>query len=329
MTSVPSMPAHNPFQAQQSDDPSIVVCRTSCPACGSLAAKTIVRLPYDQPPMSSYIVRYYEGRANPATLAGYVFDLLRCRDCGMAYQKNVPTGALLQAIYDEWIPPDEREKMRDSYSLDTYRYMAAEMDFLLQYFNKHPFQTKVFDFGCGWSEWARMAGAFGCDITGSELSKERISYAQSLGIKVIDWGEIPGQQFDFINTEQVFEHLVDPESVLVHLVKALRRGGLLKISVPNCANIDKAVAYMKSEADWSWEPLVQIQPIEHLNCFTYDSLVKLASRAGLRPVTPSVFKLWNASSGWLHPLQAARNFLRPLYRHIYPRSTYIFFAHTS
>jgi hypothetical protein len=37
--------------------------------------------------------------------------------------------------------------------------------------------------------------------------------------------------------------------------------------------------------------------------------------------------LYNGCSGWLEPRQALRNLLRPLYRHVYPKSTFVHFTH--
>jgi hypothetical protein len=55
-------------------------------------------------------------------------------------------------------------------------------------------------------------------------------------------------------------------------------------------------------------------------------LVRLAANAGLRPMRPSLRLIYNASSGWLYPRQAARLLLRPLYRHVYPKSTFVYFV---
>ena len=40
-------------------------------------------------------------------------------------------------------------------------------------------------------------------------------------------------EYDFINTEQVLEHVVDPYSVINLLASLLKDNGILKISVPN------------------------------------------------------------------------------------------------
>ena len=67
-----------------------------------------------------------------------------------------------------------------------------------------------------------MAKGFGCESYGTELSEERIKYASSNGIKVIAWNEIPKHSFNFINTEQVFEHIPNPLDTLIYLKDALK-----------------------------------------------------------------------------------------------------------
>jgi SAM-dependent methyltransferase len=303
-----------------------LIRREACPACGEARHRTLVDIPYDQPPMDEYLQRYYEGRAKPEQVAGSRFTLEKCSDCGAVWQREAPGPALLQTVYDEWLPAVERDRQRALYKLHDYRYLASELDFLLQYLGKEPRHTHVLDFGFGWAEWARMAGAFGCEVSGCELSVERIAHARSIGITVIPWDDIPGGNFDFINTEQVFEHLVDPLPTLTHLASGLAPGGLLKVSVPNASDIDEGLRHLKTQGPWQWQPLMPIQPVEHLNGFTANSLARLGERAGLRVVSPGVRRLWNATAGWFSPRSMLRNLTRPFYRHVWPKSTYTFFT---
>ena len=47
----------------------------------------------------------------------------------------------------------------------------------------------------------------GYESYGMEISESRIKYAESKGINVINWAQAVRLKFDFINTEQVFEHI--------------------------------------------------------------------------------------------------------------------------
>jgi len=55
-----------------------------------------------------------------------------------------------------------------------------------------------------------MAAAFGCQASGPELTRKQADHARRAGVAVLTIDELPDARFDFINTEQVFEHLVDP-----------------------------------------------------------------------------------------------------------------------
>ena len=46
-------------------------------------------------------------------------------------------------------------------------------------------------------------------------------------------------RFDFINTEQVFEHISEPLETLKELKTLLKPGGIIKISVPTADDINR------------------------------------------------------------------------------------------
>ena len=62
-----------------------------------------------------------------------------------------------------------------------------------------------------------------------------------------------------------------------------------------------------------------------INSFTHDSLVAFGKTVGLKPVRPSFYQLYNSASGMLQPKNVARVVARSVYRHVYPRSTFVYF----
>ena len=66
----------------------------------------------------------------------------------------------------------------------------------------------------GWGNWLLAAKALGVSVFGPQLSEERVKYAKKNGITVITWDEIQGSNFDYINTDQGFEHLPQPLETL-------------------------------------------------------------------------------------------------------------------
>ncbi len=134
----------------------------------------------------------------------------------------------------------------------------------------------------GWGHWCRVARGFGCQVWGTELSAARIAYAQADGLRVLAWKDIPAQRFDFINTEQVFEHLPEPFETLTYLARSLNPGGLIRISVPDGWDIKRRL----NVGNWhapkgSRDSLNPVAPLEHINCFSQRVICRLAQRADL------------------------------------------------
>jgi SAM-dependent methyltransferase len=300
-----------------------IAYRDRCPSCGAVPYCLITREPFDSGALRLFFENHYEGRANIASLKGYEYELVRCVACGLAYQRSVPAGDLISEIYEEWIPPRERERLHELYTLNDFCYWAEQVQFVVQHFNMPPHALRILDFGMGWAEWALMAKAFGCQVAGSELSAARLQHARSIGIETLTWDQLPGRKFHFINTEQVFEHLLEPALVLKHLARSLDDGGILKISVPNCRSVLRKLSRRHGLGSLSSEDIIPVAPLEHINCFDYRSLVTFARHASLRPLRPRLRLIYNSSSGWLSPRRALRLALRPVYRHLFPKSTYV------
>jgi hypothetical protein len=55
--------------------------------------------------------------------------------------------------------------------------------------------------------WARIALELGCQYFGTDLSRQRSDYAASKGVRVVEPDDLPRDAFDFINVDQVLEHV--------------------------------------------------------------------------------------------------------------------------
>lgn len=296
--------------------------RDNCPICKSNDFKMIFKEPYNSKGIENYLTQHYNGKSGKVNFDGFYFEIVTCLHCHLSFQLNVPTQELLVEIYDNWIT-EEDEHLKH---FKDYRYIADQIQFVIHHFNLSPSKLHILDFGFGWAEWAKMAMAFGCNVSGSELSEERKNYGKSIGIKILDLENLEEDSFHFINTEQVFEHLVSPKELLEKLKFSLKKGGILKISVPNSSSSLKKIKRKIGFQQLSKKEIMPIAPLEHLNSFTYTSLVSLGASLGLKPLTPSFFKILNSSAGWLEPVNAIKTLTRPFYRHVYPKSTYVYFV---
>lgn len=262
--------------------------RQFCPCCLSSAFDVLYQCPFTSDPIRQYLKDVYDpqGGVDFSYLEGAGYVLRRCRSCFLLYQAEIGNDFLQRKLYEEWIDASlAREQDDQGRSLLDHVLYAREIITVLAALGKLPAETHVFDFGMGWGRWLRMAKGFGCHVYGTELSEARTNFAKSQGIQVISWSEIPSYNFDFINAEQVFEHIPDPLGTLRQLCRGLNAEGLVKISVPD----GKAVLDLLRNPNWaaprgSRRSLNAVAPLEHINCFGHETLVMLARAAELTPV---------------------------------------------
>jgi hypothetical protein len=299
--------------------------RSQCPACLSTALTVLYEEPFLANGIQSYLTRQYEGRASHAA-DHYNFQLATCDDCSLTFQQQVPDDEMLGEIYNHWVPSTEFERAHRDYNLDEYRNLAEQVQFVIEYFGDKPSQISVLDFGFGWAHFSKMAMGYGCDVSGAELSDERRAHGQAIGIQLVELENLPTQKYRFINTEQVFEHLTEPREVLARLIESLAPDGLIKINVPNSGTALKKITQGVGFGELSPEEQVPIAPLEHINCFCADSLEAFGKSMGLKLMRPKLRQLVNSASGLMEPRTVARTLLRPMYRHVYPRSTFTYFS---
>lgn len=250
---------------------------------------------YDDQPLREHLDSYYgpAGGIEHRFLAGASFILRECQDCGLVFQEEIPNESLMVTLYEEWLAGETSlNQFRSAQRLERSQRFVKEIVNAINYLNGDPADLKFLDFGTGWGNWSKLAQGLNCDVYGVELSQTKAEHARTLGIKMIDWDDIQNYKFDFINTEQVFEHLADPLKTLCRLKRGLKPTGIIKISVPNGEYIKLAM----NTWDWAVErfllPVVEsrssllpVAPLQHINCFSHDSLVKMARGAGLDPIS--------------------------------------------
>lgn len=317
---------------------SYFIIRENCPACNSKNSKELYSSKFNELPISKYLEDFYnhQGGVEFKYLEDESYILDECVGCGLVYQRAIPNDFLMTKLYEEWIDPKKvlNQNVKNR-SLRYYSKFAREIEMIINYFKRPSSELKFFDFGSGWGHWCRLAKAYGCSVLGTELSQTRIDYSNKIGISMIEWDEIPNYQFDFINTEQVFEHIANPLETLEHLIKSLKPSGIIKISVPNGNNIKLLLT------DPNWEitkgtksALNIVAPLEHINCFSQHAIEKMMHIISFEPVEikkqssnqkPS--KLWDYS---------LRDFLKPIYNKIVSKpkvrnnsTTYLFFKRSS
>jgi 2-polyprenyl-3-methyl-5-hydroxy-6-metoxy-1,4-benzoquinol methylase len=262
----------------------------ACKICGSASAEMLLSTDFHSPQVWGFLETYYQGRLDKQLFEGLKFEVLKCRACDFLWQANVGDPELLGQLYGSWISAEDSLAKKRNLSAEYFRNYALQVQGLAQLLPKKPIDTEVLDFGMGWGMWCLMAKAHGYSVTGLEISTDRIAFARSNGITVVeDLSRLEGKRFDFINSEQVFEHLDDPLGTLKSAVTLLKPGGFIRISVPDGSGME---AGLRSSG---WKAAKDaLHPLEHINCYTETSLRKLGEAAGLRrvrePVVPHDLK---------------------------------------
>ncbi|MCD4832936.1 MAG: class I SAM-dependent methyltransferase [Bacteroidales bacterium] len=305
--------------------------RIFCPVCGSSDNKELYNNRFLSSPIKEYLQSFYssQGMIETEYLTDVNFILKECGICKTIYQKYIPNDFLMNKLYDEWIDPQkvfELHKKKDD--LEYHLRYAQEIAQIIAYLNKTPSDLSFLDFGMGWGKWCHMAESFGCNVFGTELSEHRIDFAKSRGLKVISLDEISNYRFDFINTEQVFEHIPKPLETLVFLKGFLKARGILKISVPNGSLIKRKLKI----DDWtapkgSNKSLNPVSPLEHINCFNNTSIIKMADLAELKQVKIPLSIQFTICLNRTNLKQMLHNIIKPLYYNYSNKNTYLFFTH--
>nr|WP_321228510.1 class I SAM-dependent methyltransferase [uncultured Psychroserpens sp.] len=267
--------------------PKHFVKRIVCPVCQSTSVKTVYETSYENEDIKTYLDDFYnpQGGVEHAYLKDALYLLNLCKDCDLVFQEQIPNDNLMYKLYEEWIDAKIVIKDQEKYPLWYYEKYAKEVINLISYFKVEPNNLKFLDFGMGWGKWCLMTKAFGCQVYGLELSKARIDYATSNGIQVLTNTDLKNHTFDFINTDQVFEHIPNPMESLKELLKCLKPNGIIKISVPNGNNIEEVLQKMDWKAPKGHVNSVNvIAPLEHINCFKTKTIITMAELCGLEEI---------------------------------------------
>ncbi len=292
--------------------------RPACPVCATTTYHRLLDLPFDSPPLDDYLRWFYEGRLDPDRLADHRYVLDRCGGCGVRYQREVPGPDFLVELYDD-LARSDREEVSRSRGLPTRQAYAYDVEQLVKHWNRPPVELRVLDYGSGFGDWLRMAAAYGCRVTAAELAPQKAA-ALAGTADVLPVDDLPSSTFHFINTEQVFEHLIEPGDTVRRLARSLVPGGLLRVSVPNGRGIDAALA----TPDWQrpkGDPtsLNAIAPLEHVNCWDHESLTRLGRVGGLEVFRYPLRQFLDPMERIRHVGGAVLHRLRP------PRGTLVLF----
>jgi SAM-dependent methyltransferase len=300
--------------------------RTVCPLTGSDRLHEAVRVPYDQGVLGAWS----RERSYPRLLQGRDFVVRENPEIGFWFQEGVLDE---REMVQGSSATAERMSEAERFRLFTLRELShrAEDAILVRLLHRGSGRPKVFDFGMSTGEWLLLAQAYGAEAWGTDIDPRSADVCRRHGMRFVTLEDAPEDTFDFINADQVVEHLADPLGAVRSLASKLARGGILKLTVPGDRKIRAklgrlaAGGYDPGDVPGFLREFEGLSPLCHINLFTARSLVELGTRAGLRPFRIPLGTSYGAMTGFFSGKQWNRNLLHPWKRHR-ARGTWQFFV---
>ncbi len=206
------------------------------------------------------------------------YSLLKCSNCKFIWQKNSPKKKFSLDLYDKII--DEKEsliKSKKKYEIRKHKN-KSEINFIINQFSDA--KINILDFGAGWGHWLNSGDKLKFNPFALEMSKHRKKYISNLGIRIIDYKSLSNYKnfFHFIRLDQVVEHVDDFKTIFKLIKKLAMKDCIFYLSVPDGADIVSDKSNIKIEKG-------AVQPLEHLNCFSRYSLIKILKLEGFKKIS--------------------------------------------
>lgn len=258
----------------------------NCPVCDAHRARTLFR---DRNRREGYDI---------AT------DMVECLNCGMRYLNPVPTANDWMNKYDDGYKTDFHADLKGksipgrftAYILDQCRDRLWARDMRL---HNAPFGPgtgkRILDIGCGKGDklkefHRRGLQVYGIDVSETAISEARQKVSGDFKVGSFESADYPTEFFDVIRFDNVLEHIYDPRPFLKKVYNLLRPGGEAYAYVPN--GDSPTMRWMGKYSVNSWV-------LFHINLFTPETLLRLASEAGFNVrVIPISNPNWVALSAY-------------------------------
>jgi len=161
--------------------------------------------------------------------------------------------------------------------LETTEYEDAHL-----IFNQYLPNGRLLDIGCGTGEILTYMKDKGYQVVGIEPSKIAYEKAISKSLQVYNCGLHEfilkaDEKFDIINMTNVLEHIPNPMETITMCKKLLKKGGVIRIKVPNDFNeLQSEIVRNLHKNKW-W-----IAIPDHINYFDFESMSNLLEYEGFK-----------------------------------------------
>lgn len=147
-----------------------------------------------------------------------------------------------------------------------------------------PTARMILEVGCGEGAFGAQLKAREAEVWGIELDPAAAQIARARLDRVFEgtvesiWSTLPAARFDCVVFNDVLEHLVDPEQILVSCQRLLTAGGTVVCSLPNVRHF-RNLWNLLVHKQWRYEDSGTLDRT-HLHFYTERSIVDLFQRTG-------------------------------------------------
>ena len=302
-------------------DTVILNRREQCPVCSSREFEVLLTKGFQEAPLREVMGSTYQ-KMGVDSLRDAAFELLRCPQCELIFQRLVYDEKGTRRYYEDGIPLELNQQL--DFNFEAIAHVSSLFSGLcseFHYIKKDPMRLRVYEYGMGSGRWCVLARAFGCRVGCWDIAPNRNQVMRERGFEILPPEDLPADGFDIINCEQVLEHAVWPGRIMNTLAKALKPGGLLLVDTPNCRKLLRRLKRNDGDRVFEEDRFRSLfHPLEHINCFTQKPLLRLAGDAGLKRVKPPLWARYACQTYWFGAGRIARNLLCPLRDWIFDNS---------
>ena len=243
--------------------------RNSCPACKEIKLKIIFSLPYNSKKMISFLEKYYKGLVPIYKLDGFEYKLIECQNCSLIYQEQIPNKKFSQELYENYIDKEDSLLKKSRYEQKYYKKLHYEINLIKGFLKKKNDEVSILDYGAGWGFWLKFFKKNNFNVYAYEVSETRINFLKKNNIQLISDVINTDIKFDFIYSEETFEHITYPKETLINLSKILKFGGFIMLRFPSSF-------LFKYRLNNSYKPTNDCaHPLEHINLLKRKSFEKM------------------------------------------------------
>ena len=216
------------------------------------------------------------------------FTIAECTSCGFVYAQLLPSPDFLSAVYGEVIDPEVGflESTNHAWVAHQLHLASVLLEEMSAIFGPRE-KLRLLDFGCGYGTLVRSLLGHRIDCFGFETGEREREFLAASKLPFLDSIEALTSQEPFhgIFLSDVLEHVSAPRETLELCQSLLAQKGLVCINVPNFSAAMWKQQFRLIENGGGYTR--GINPWEHLNYFSPDSLRQMVQSAGFVVIEPS------------------------------------------